>query len=261
MPIHLRQVCLVAEKLDPCLRDIRAVFQTPVCHRDPDVASFGLENALMAFGSQFLEVVAPFRDGTAAGRFLERKGGDGGYMVICQVPTLQEQAAVRQRASDNQVRVAFESDHGNWNIMQLHPRDMEAAFLEVDWDEHADMQGNWQPAGGLAWTDKASSVAASGITGVELSGRDPQRLARHWSQVTGIPVSTHNDLPAIQLANAVLRFSPAEAPGNQGLTGVDVEVSDPADILRRASSTGLSAGPDGFRLCGVRFNCQSAAPG
>ena len=56
MPIHLRQVCLVAEQLAPCLRDIEAVFRTPVCHRDPEVAAFGLENALVAFGSQFLEL-------------------------------------------------------------------------------------------------------------------------------------------------------------------------------------------------------------
>ncbi|GGY73344.1 VOC family protein [Marinobacter zhanjiangensis] len=260
MAIHLRQVCLVAETLESCQGNIEAAFQTPVCHRDPDVANFGLENALFAFGSQFLEVVAPVRDGTAAGRFLERKGGDGGYMVICQVPTLAEQADVRRRAEANQVRVAFESDHGSWNIMQLHPRDMGAAFLEVDWDEQADMQGNWQPAGGLTWTDKAGAGIVSAITGVELSGRDPQRLAEHWSQVTGLPVSSHNGHPAIHLANAVLRFSYGETFSDQGLTGVDVKAPEPTGILRRAAETGLPAGPDEFRLCGVQFNCLGAAP-
>ena len=256
MPIHLRQVCLVAEQLAPCLQDIKAVFQTPVCHRDPEVAAFGLENALMAFGSQFLEVVAPTQPGTPAGRFLDRRGGDGGYMVICQVPTLEEQAQLRARAADNNVRVAYESDRGTWNIMQLHPRDMDAAFLEVDWDEQADMQGNWQPAGGLDWVDSARGTAISGITGLELSGTDPHRLADHWSRVLGQPVQSHNGLPAIPLANALLRFSYGEASRDHGLTGVDLAVPDPADIVGRASDRGLPSWRNGFRLGGVRFTCE-----
>lgn len=256
MPIHLRQICLVAEKLEPCRRDIEAVFQTPVCHRDPEVATFGLENALFAFGSQFLEVVAPTRPGTAAGRFLERKGGDGGYMVICQVPTLAEQAQLRARAIDHQVRVAYESDRGTWNIMQLHPRDMEAAFLEVDWDQQADMTGNWQPAGGLAWTGMARNDSVAGLSGLELSGSDPQSLAQHWSRVLGEPVRVRNGQPAIELANAVLRFSKGDTSAEQGLTGVDVSVPDPSGILGNAKARGLPTGPDGFRLCGVAFNCR-----
>lgn len=181
-------------------------------------------------------------------------------MVICQAPTLDAQARLRTRARDNHVRVAYESDRGSWNIMQLHPRDMGAAFLEVDWDEQADMQGNWQPAGGLTWTDKAVAGTVSVITGVELSDRDPQRLAEHWSQVTGLPVSSHNGQPAIHLANAVLRLSYGETSSNQGLTGVDVTSPDPTGILRRATETGLPTAPDEFRLCGVQFNCLGAIP-
>ena len=260
MPIHLRQVCLVAEKLEPCLRDIEAVFQAPICHRDPDVANFGLDNALVALGSQFLEVVAPVRSGTAAGRFLDRKGGDGGYMVICQVPTLEEQADVRRRAEANQVRVAFESDRGSWNIMQLHPRDMGAAFLEVDWDEQADMQGNWQPAGGLRWADSPPGSGISAITGLELSSGDPQGLAGHWARVTGLPVDSHHGLPAIHLANAVLRFSYEDTVSEQGLTGIDLKVPDPTGILRRAAEMALPVGPDHLRIGGVTFSCQSADP-
>lgn len=254
MPIHLRQVCLVAENLEPCLRDIEAVFRTPVCHRDPEVAAFGLENALMAFGSQFLEVVAPTQPGTAAGRFLDRKGGDGGYMVICQVPTLEEQAQLRARAADNNVRVAYESDRGTWNIMQLHPRDMGAAFLEVDWDEQADMHGNWQPAGGLAWTEKAESSTGLEITGIELSSKDPQTLAKHWSRVLGQPVHSLGGEPSVSLANATLRFSHGETPRDQGLTGINILTSSPSDLVSRANDIGLPVWQSGFRMGGVAFN-------
>ena len=42
-------------------------------------AEFGLENTLMPVGRNFLEVVAPIQEGTAAGRYLDRRGGNGGY--------------------------------------------------------------------------------------------------------------------------------------------------------------------------------------
>ena len=64
--LHLRQICLVAADMPAVRADLETVFATPVCHIDPGVAKFGLENILIAFGSQFLEVVAPIREGTAA---------------------------------------------------------------------------------------------------------------------------------------------------------------------------------------------------
>lgn len=95
MAIYLRQVCLVAARLEPVTEALSQVFSIPVCHVDPAVSAFGLENCILAVGSQFLEVVAPIGENTAAGRFLERRGGDGGYMVICQALSRVEQAALR----------------------------------------------------------------------------------------------------------------------------------------------------------------------
>ena len=51
---------------------------------DPAVAQWGLENFLMPLGGDIIEVVAPFKDGTTAGRLLDRRGGEGGYMIIMQ---------------------------------------------------------------------------------------------------------------------------------------------------------------------------------
>src|SRR5215208_3455104 len=41
---------------------------------DPGVAYFGLRNAVMPLGDTFVEVVSPIGEGTAAGRFLDRRG-------------------------------------------------------------------------------------------------------------------------------------------------------------------------------------------
>ena len=132
MKIQLRQICLVANKLAPVVDDLSSILGINSCYVDPGVAAFGLENTLLPVGRNFLEVVAPTRDGTAGGRYLDRRSGDGGYMVICQGDNKETQQQVRQRALDMGVRIAMESERESWNICQLHPRDMVAAFLEID---------------------------------------------------------------------------------------------------------------------------------
>ena len=76
--LRLRQICLVASELDAPVEDLKAVFGIETCHHDPAVEKYGLTNALLPVGSNFLEVVAPFRNETAAGRYIDRRGGDGG---------------------------------------------------------------------------------------------------------------------------------------------------------------------------------------
>ena len=70
MNLRMRQICLVARELAPVVEVFHDVFGLDVCHRDPGVGKYGLENALFAIGNGFLEVVAPVRDGTTAGRYL-----------------------------------------------------------------------------------------------------------------------------------------------------------------------------------------------
>jgi hypothetical protein len=86
--IWLRQICLVAPQLEPLIADMADIMGLAVCYRDGNVEKYGLVNALMPVDTILLEVVAPFRDRTAAGRFLEKKGGRGGYMAIfcCEDP-------------------------------------------------------------------------------------------------------------------------------------------------------------------------------
>jgi hypothetical protein len=70
--MRLRQICLVARCLEPAVGDIAAIMGLIVCYRDPNVAHYGLDNALLPVDTILLEVVAPFRDDTAAGRFIDK---------------------------------------------------------------------------------------------------------------------------------------------------------------------------------------------
>lgn len=257
MAIHLRQICLVAGQLGPAIAALREVLDLPVAHVDPAVGKFGLENTLLTIGTQFLEVVAPLRDGTAAGRYLDRRGGDGGYMVICQVPERAEQEALRVRAADAGVREAHYSDRGDWTLCQLHPGDMGASFLEVDWDARGDVTGTWMPAGGLDWQQDVPAQAA--ITGVTLQGPEPEALGRHWAQVLGLPLERAQGAPAIMLGNARLRFEPARDGRGPGLSALDIALPDPAAALARADASGLRDG-DTALICGTRFRLGRANP-
>ena len=55
-------------------------------------------------------------------------------MVITQIDTLEEHQRLRQRALDQGVRIAHEHSSDEWYLSQLHPRDMQAAFLELEWN-------------------------------------------------------------------------------------------------------------------------------
>src|SRR5579859_76877 len=86
--MRLRQIALVGQDLAACEADIRAVLGLDYAYDDPGVGKYGLRNAVFPIGNTFLEVVSPKQEGTTAGRLLERRGGDGGYMVILQVDDL-----------------------------------------------------------------------------------------------------------------------------------------------------------------------------
>src|SRR3954454_12719962 len=100
--VRLRQAVLVAAELDPVVSELRAELGLGEPFADPGVAEFGLHNAVFAIGDTFLEVIAPTRPDTAAGRHLERHGGDGGYMVIFDLEDLD---GARERVRDAGIRV------------------------------------------------------------------------------------------------------------------------------------------------------------
>ena len=86
--IRLRQVALVGVDLDDVVSELCETLAIRVCFDDPGFGAFGLHNALMVIGDQFLEVVSPVEDGTTAGRLLDKRSGDGGYMAIYEVDDL-----------------------------------------------------------------------------------------------------------------------------------------------------------------------------
>ena len=251
--LQLRQVCLVAEKLQPAIEELTHILGINTCYVDPGVAHFGLENTLMAIGKNFLEVVAPIQEGTAAGRYLERRKGDGGYMVITQADSLETQQAVRKRALDAGVRIAHESQREDWHLCQLHPSDMIAAFLEVESDAYNDFSGHWMPVGGTGWEEKVKQDVTREFTGVELQSADPAILAALWGKILNLPVRDYGSGFSLSLNNAQIRFVETRDGRGPGLGGLDLVVSNRAQILDNARSRGCYISEDQVTICGTRF--------
>ncbi len=214
--IRLRQVALVARSLDPVVSELSSSLGLRVAYRDPAVAMFGVHNAVLPAGSQFVEVVSPLpgneAEGTAAGRYLERIGGDGGYMVICHS---DDPEAVRDRASAAGVRVAFEADDHGYRIMQQHPRDTGGSFLEVDYQPGgSEPWGPWTPAG-PEWQSAVCTDVIDGLAGVTVSSADPARTASVWSTLLGRPL---RDGSILDLDNATISFEPGVVDSLSGVT-------------------------------------------
>jgi hypothetical protein len=224
-PIRLRQVALVARRLQPIEAEIATTLGLAVGHRDPSVGKFGLENAILPVGRQFLEVVAPTREGTAASRYLDRRGGDGGYMVICQC---EDQDSLRRRLDDLGVRVVLSSYYGTYRSLQMHPADTGGSFLEIDW--HVgwdDPDAEWWPAG-ENWRKAVRTDVVGAIAAVEIQAADVGKAAVRWSAITELDVRADTDgNPSLAFENATIRFVPVLDGRGDGLGGVDLVATDP----------------------------------
>lgn len=248
MAARMRQICLVAHRLDTLAADFKAVLGLNLCYRDPGVGKYGLENMLMPVGPSFLEVVAPTRPDTAAGRYMERRGGDGGYMVICQVP---ENDSYRARCATLGVRIANTVAYDTYNEIQLHPRDSGGAMLSfgVQKSPGAD---DWHPANQHA-TGQQPSGRVKGFVAAEAQSDDPARLAERWSAIYDVPVKQAGKAFEIALADATLRIVQSSDGRPEGLGGLDIEVDDKQAALAAARARELPVSGDTVMIGGMRI--------
>jgi catechol 2,3-dioxygenase-like lactoylglutathione lyase family enzyme len=231
--IRLRQIALVAHDLAKASADIRAVLGLDYAYDDPGVGKYGLHNAVFPIGNTFLEVVSPTTESTTAGRLLDKRGGDGGYMVILQVSDLQ---AARQQALEAGVRFADLTDGDGFAFTHLHAMQ--------PWDR-------WQ-WGGPGWEDHIRTDTSLGIVGAEVQAHDPAKMAARWGEVLGLPVVANGGAPRIALDGGEIRFVPVEDGRGEGLGGFDVAVRDLEAVRAAATQRGL-IGPDGsIVLAGTR---------
>jgi Glyoxalase-like domain len=231
--VRLRQAVLVASELEPVTALLTASLGLGEPFRDPGVAEFGLANVVFAIGDCFLEVVSPTRPGTAAGRQLQRAGGDGGYMVLFDLEDLD---GARARAELLGVRTVWQIDLPDISGTHLHPSDVPGAIVSLD---RSRPYGTWR-WGGPAWTGRRGAGAPGRLTGITVAVADPPAAAARWAQVLGVaPVA--GDPSALACGEAEVRFAPAAAGAAEGIVEIAVALPAPVRAGRRRIDVGAAA--------------------
>lgn len=254
MWLRVRQIAVACGDLRETALDVATILGLEACYTDPGVARFGLKNTLWPIGSQFLECVTPVEAGTAAGRYMDRRGGgDTGYMVITEVDDVDHRRDHVERIG---VRVAFPLDfpeQGHRGI-QLHPADTGGSFFEMDqmtMTGGGDPGGPWWPAG-PSWQPYVRTDHVSAISGVELQSPDPARLAARWGQIAELQVVERDGVATLACDDATIRFVEAVDGRGEGLAGIDVATEDRDRVLDGARSRGRRVSDDEVTVAGLR---------
>ena len=232
---RLRQVALVAADCNETTRQLQETFGWPDPFHDPGIAHFGLTNSVFAAGDTFVEVVSPVEPDTTAGRYLQRRGGDSGYMAIFQLPDLAE---ARRRIAAAGIRVVWSADHDDIAGTHLHPKDVPGAIVSLDW---ADPPQSWRWAG-PEWTGQAPTTAAGGLSGITVEVADPMAVATRWAEVLGLAVTDDDGTPTVLLQHARqdLRFVSAAGRAD-GITEVRLLTRHPMPPVEIAGVWFVSA--------------------
>jgi hypothetical protein len=254
--LRLRQICLVAQSLEPYITDLADILGLAVCYRDGNVGKYGLVNALLPIGASFLEIVAPTTDGTAAGRYLERRGGDGGYMVILDCDDIERR---RQRMATIGVRIANPLRYASYTGLQLHPRDTGGCMLELNHTEGGEsLDGPYHPAG-PDWRAAVRGDVTAGLLTAEMQSPDPSALAARWSDIVERPLGRDaTSAPEIRLDLGAIRFVRDSDGRGEGLGGLELRAVDPGRIIDAAKRRGYDANGDAVTLCGIRLRLIAA---
>jgi catechol 2,3-dioxygenase-like lactoylglutathione lyase family enzyme len=217
---RLRHLALVADDLEATSAALREALGLGIPYtEDPLAPRWGVRNAVFALGDQFLEVISPLSDDTPAARHLKRRGGDGGYMVMFQVPDV---AAARARARAQSVRIVWEHDGPDMSCTHLHPGDLPGAIVSLDASTPPQA---WRWAG-PEWVGKAGEGAIGAVLSATVAVLDPVGVAARWARVLGV-----DSVPDVRFV-----------AGEEGLEAIELALPDH-----------VRAGRDEVRIGGVRF--------
>jgi hypothetical protein len=243
--MRLRQIALVAKELAAARADISAVLGVDYAYDDPGVGKYGLRNAVFPIGDTFLEVVSPKEAGTTAGRLLEKRGGDGGYMVILQVDDLSQALG---RVKDASARIADRMDKDGAAFTHIHPKDIGGAILSLD---RMVPKERWE-WGGPHWRSHVCTDTSVTIAGAELQAKDPARMAARWAQVLGRAAAEDAGVWRIRLDDGEIRFIVESDGRGEGLAAFDVVVHDIDAVRANAAARGLLDPEGTVMLAGTR---------
>lgn len=243
--LRLRQVALITADLDKSLSEFCAVFGITEAYEDPAVQEFGLRNAILTLGDTYVELLCPLEASVPAARFLERNGGDGGYMLIFQTDDF---AGASCRVEKLGIRKTWETNRPNARAFHMHPKDTGGPILSFD--EMIPME-SWAWAG-PDWRRRAARFVGP-LRGVEVRSTRQDGLAQRWESLFERVAAKEDGEWAFSFDQGQVRISAADKPGHDVISAVEVETYDPLSVMRAAREVGLELRGEEITLCGTSF--------
>lgn len=244
--MRIRQIALVAKDLPPVRSALFDLLGVSDAYIDPKISKFGLQNIVITVGDTFLEVVCPIEDGTTAGRLIERRGGDGGYMVIVQVEDL---TAKKARLAETDIRTVWETNSDRASAIHLHPKDVPGAIASLDQMTPPEA---WFWAG-TDWNERTARKAGN-IVAAEIQSDDPVSTAAMWSTAYDRPIDSSAGNPTMPFDTGEVRFVVATDGRGTGLRAIDIENADKDAVFAAAKRHSLERDGNTVTVCGTAIN-------
>ena len=240
--MDIRQIVMVSSLRDPIVSDLNKLFGLEVAFNDPGVGHFGLENAVMPLGTDFLEVVSPIEENTTAGRYLDKRGGDGGYMVIIQVDDFDRSKSL---VNDYKIGIVWDTDLPEAKAIHLHPKQMGGAIVSLDW---MNPKESWKWAG-PEWNNHITDDI-KGIDGIEIQASNPEEMFNRWKDI--LDVSNINECEKkIYLDNTWIGFIDEDDRG-PGISAFSLIANNKELLMNKAKEYGFLR-EDNIVVGGVKF--------
>ena len=247
--MRIRQLVFVSKERDSLVKDLCDLFQLEVAFYDPGIIHFGLENAVIPVGDTFLEVVSPVQENTTAGRFLETRKGDGGYMVIVQTDDLKRE---KLRVESEGIRIVWNADREEDGIhaqaIHLHPRDVGGAILSIDSMEPTEA---WLWASS-SWKKHIKTETSNFLNGVHIQSTNPESMMRSWEKALGKKGIYTNNQFLINLNESRVVFVEDLDGRGEGIESFEISVKDKKSVIKSAQDLGLFFDGE-INIGGVKF--------
>ena len=240
--MDIRQIVMVSSLRDPIVSDLNKLFGLEVAFNDPGVGHFGLENAVMPLGTDFLEVVSPIEENTTAGRYLDKRGGDGGYMVIIQVDDFDRSKSL---VNDYKIGIVWDTDLPEAKAIHLHPKQMGGAILSLDW---MNPKESWKWAG-PEWNNHITDDI-KGIDGIEIQASNPEEMFNRWKDILNVSNINESE-KKIYLDNTWIGFIDEDDRG-PGISAFSLIANNKELLMNKAKEYGFLR-EDNIVVGGVKF--------
>ena len=245
--MRLRQLVIATSEIETLADSICDLFELRRTFSDPELIVFGLKNVLIPLGDTFLELVTPVKENTSAERFLKKRGGDGGYMVIVDSNDLEKE---RKRLENLEMDIVWYENRKTNGIhgqsLHLHPKQVGGAILSID---KMNPKSSWLWAG-TEWENDINKSLVSHFCGVNICSENPENLLSNWEKALGKKRSTRSN--SINLSGSNISFVMNTQSQSEYVSAFQIHTLKRSNIEKRAVSKGFVTS-NNIHLGGIDF--------